>query len=353
MLNIVGTCKGWARAADASQCMRVDVLARESVMSRIPGIVLGALILFGVAVAEAGLWQNIYRGLDLVATPTGSPVVTTGDGTRVNGARSGRLRIVPNGVFGKGYRLEFDRTFGADSRGRPEVFRLGVFGDVTLQGGTQVTAGYNQFFNKRYKTGFADVTINGLRYDVRTKVGLQDAELSGTLNLAGALDINMLGFYELTFNASNTNSTFKLDGVVVRDEQATNFDVGPISVRGNIFVDGLLAGVASTGLVPDNLTAIFPKSPIDRITDAIAEQVQRETAVLGDSVTADVPTLVLRTVLQQDGDAAQQLASALAANADLQAASRSSDASRSVVPEPGTLLLMACGAALLGYRRHR
>jgi len=333
--------------------MRVGALVRDSVMSRIPWVVFGALILLGAAVAEAGLWQNIYRGLDLVATPTGSPVVTTGDGTRVNGARSGRLRIVPNGVFGKGYRLEFDRTFGPDSRGRSEVLNLGVFSDLALQGGVQVTAGYNQFFNKKYKTGSADVTINNLQYDLRTKLGLQDAELSGTLNLAGALDINMLGFYELTFNASNTNSTFTLDGVVVRDEQTTNFDVGPISVRGNIFVDGLLAGIASAGLVPDGLTAIFPKSPIDRITDAIAEQVQRETAVLGDSATADVPALVLRTVLEQDGDAAQQLASALAANPDVQAASRPTGASQSVVPEPGTLLLMVCGAALLGYRRRR
>jgi hypothetical protein len=155
-------------------------------------IALGLFALVGTLGAEAGLWRDVFRGLDLSATPTGSPVVTTGDGTRVNGARSGRLRIVPNGVLGKGYRLEYNRSFGADSQGRPETLHFGIFSDLTLQGAVQATAGYDQF-QKKVFSGDANFTVNSLQYDLKTKFGVQDAELTGTLNATGTLSLNPLG----------------------------------------------------------------------------------------------------------------------------------------------------------------
>jgi hypothetical protein len=163
--------------------------------------------------------------------------------------------------------------------------------------------------------------------------------------------VNPLGFYDLTLNASNTNSSLALDGVVVRDNKTTNFDVGPIAVKGNIFVDGLTAGIASTGLTAPNLTGLFPKSPIDQITNAITQQIETDNAVAGATATADVPALLLRTVLEQDPAATDQLISTLAANAQTDAGQSASTAA--VVPEPGTLLLMGVGGIVALYRRRR
>ncbi len=321
-------------------------------MRRSAASALVVTALLGVWSAQAGLWQDIFRGLDLAATPTGSPVATTGDGTRVNGSRAGRLRIVPNGVIGKGYRLEFDRSFGPDSTGRAEVLNFGGLGSLTLQGGIQATAGYTQF--KKLYSGTTNLIANNLNYDLKSTVGLQDAELKGTMNLQAALQVNMLGFYDLTLNASNTNSTFTLDGVLARDDKTTNFDIGPIVTKGNIFADGALAGLSSIGISPDGLlSGAFPKSLIDQITSAIDQQLQQQSVVAGATAQTDLAPLLLRTVLGQDQAAAQELTSTLVAEADTSVGRQIADVSSAVVPEPGTLLLMAAGGALVGYRRRR
>ena len=61
--------------------------------------VLVGMVVSLAASAQAGLYQDIYRGLDTLATPLGSVLATTADGTRVNGARSGRLRIAPSATI--------------------------------------------------------------------------------------------------------------------------------------------------------------------------------------------------------------------------------------------------------------
>ncbi len=327
--------------------MRRNALASFSLLS---------IFVLCIPAAHAGLWQDIYRGLDLAATPTGSPVFSTSDGTRVNGSRSGRVRIVPNGVFDKGYRIEFDRTFGADSHGRPETLYLGSAGVLTLQGSTQMTAGYTKLGDKAF-AGNANVNVNNLAYDLRTKLGVQDAELFGTLNLTGNLELNALGFYDLVLNGSQTNSQLKLDGVVIRDDKDTNFDIGPVVVSGNIFFDALLGMLTSLGVDTSQLETIFPKSPINLIDDAISEDMQ-STLVAGETVKTDAAPLLLRTIFAQDGAAAQELVAGLAegtlgGTSTDQVASQSAQSAPSLVPEPGTLLLMIVGSAVAWSRKRR
>ena len=105
-----------------------------------------------------GLWTELYRGLDILATPSGSPIFPTGDGTRVNGQRSGRLRHVQN-VPGDGWTLEFDRSFGNDSRGRPEILDLGAF-EIEMAGAIQTTAG---FTSRGFLIGDLNSNINNRR----------------------------------------------------------------------------------------------------------------------------------------------------------------------------------------------
>ena len=312
--------------------------------------VFAIVVATGAVPADAGIWQDVFQGLDYLATPTGYPVTTNVDGTRVNGARSGRVRIVPNGVVGNGYRIEFDRTFGGDSRGRSEVFRFGALGDLTLSGATQFTAGYDAV-GKAY-SGFANVIVSDMNYRVRTKLGVQDATLEGTLNLFGNLEVNALGFYDLTLSASNANSKFMLDGVVARDTQDTNFDVGPIVVHGNLLVDASAALLTSLGVDATSLEGLFPASGIDQIDNAIENLRQQAGAESGTPADKDMTALLLQSVLGGDGQAASTLVAGLA-DGTICGNGESAQTSPLMVPEPGTFALVALGTSTIWYWRRR
>jgi hypothetical protein len=295
--------------------------------------------------AYADLWQNVWRGLDVLATPLGSPLSTTADGTRINGARSGRLRIVPNGIGG-GYELQLDRTFGADSRGRPENLNLYGVADITLDGATQLTLGYNG--KGAFRTYSGDLATNNLTYSARTTTGAQDVQLVGVLNVSNAFEVNPLGFYTVSVNVRNTESQLFVDGVAVQDKQATNFDIGPIVVRGNLFYDATLGVLTALGADTTELEKVFPRSPAGDIDQAIRDALQNASVVAGTSAAAELSSLVTQTVTDQ---AADDLLNALVGARF--ATGESGYAAPTAVPEPGTLVLFATGAAVLWYSRRR
>ncbi len=311
----------------------------------------------GACAAQADLWQNVFRGLGYVATPLGGPLSTTSDGTRINGSRSGRLRIVPNGLGG-GYQLEFDRSFGLDTRGRPEVLRFGGAGELGLNGDVQATLGYN---GRDFRTYRGDFVINNLGYNLRSKLGGQDASLTGVLNGGASFELNEWGFYNLQLEISNTNSQLELDGVVARDRDDTNFNVGPIVIEGNIFVDGLAALMNGLGLDTTALEELFPKSPIDQLNNppAVSTVLAETTATAQISNPAptggdELAPLLIQTVLRGDATAAERLIEGLAAGT-VTNSHPVDEAPPNVlmVPDPGTLFLFAAGAAALGSRRAR
>jgi hypothetical protein len=309
-------------------------------------VVLGLVLAFGGVAAHANLVQNVWRGLDLLATPSGSPLSTLADGTRINGARAGRLRIVPNGI-GAGYQLEFDRTFGVDSRGRPETIRLGGVAELTLDGTTQLTLGYNG--KGTFRDLHGDFTANTLNYNLRTTTGAQDAQLVGSLDVSNAFEVNPLGFYTVSVNVRNTNSQLFLDGVAARDQKTTNFDIGPISVRGNIYYDATLAVLTGLGVDTTDLEKVFPRSPADQIDQAIRDGLQQAGLVAGTSVEADTSSLLAKAVTDQvTGDV---LAGLVATSGATDEAARVIPTSS--VPEPGTLMLFASGGIVLWYWRRR
>jgi hypothetical protein len=239
--------------------------------------------LLGSAPALGGLWEDLYRGLDIYATPTGYPVQVAPGGGQVNGNRFGRLRVVPN-ELGEGYRLELDRNFGVDTRGRPEVYDLGNF-ELQLSGATQATLGFTR---RGILTGNADIFAGNLNYALRGKSGGQDFELTGLLNVANRLEVNRLGFYTLQLEINNTNSSLTADGVLVDGEQDTDFDVGPITIQGNVFYDVALAVLTSFGVDAPQLEGVFPASPIDRINDEIQAALSEQTLVLGEMLAGDL-----------------------------------------------------------------
>jgi hypothetical protein len=302
--------------------------------------------------AQAGIYEQLFRGLQVAATPSGFPLFSNGIGGRVNGARSGRVRIVPSGV-GPGYQLELDRSFGVDSTGRPEIFYLGGMGQLQLNGGLQWTAGYN---GEKFRTYRSDFALANLSYDLSTNFGVQDAELTGVLNANSFMRVNPLGFYTIELDVANTNSALELDGVVVRDNEELNFDIGPISVEGNLFVDGLAALLTGLGVDTSGIEGFDPESPIDRITDEIEQALQAAASPnLGDD-TAELAPLLLTSVLGQDQDAARRLVDGLVndevQNSAPQPEVSEEGAAQVQTPEPASALLLVAGAALL-LRRPR
>lgn len=322
-------------------------------MRRAQALLISALLMVPCS-ASGGIWENFYRGLDILSTPSGSPLIQTSDGTRVNGARSGRVRIVQNGVVGKGYRVEFDRSFGVDTTGRPEVFRFAGLGEITLSGSTQVTAGYTRPVKGLY-FGESSFTVNNLNYDMQAGAGLQNARLTGTLNATGVLNANMLGFYELTLNVRNTNSQFTVDGALANDETNTNFDIGPISLKGNLFVDLVSGVLANAGIEATDLQDLFPGSPSPWLDALAPVAIQENAANANLDDRSRVTSLLLRTVLAQDQAAASELMETLVATdgAALDLGGEPAQTTPRAVPEAGTLTLFAAGGTLVLSRRRR
>ena len=295
-------------------------------------------LLLTVSPAAADLYEDLYRGLDLLATPSGSPLLFGPDGSQSNGNRQGRLRIVPDRV-GRGYSLEFNRRFGSDSAGRPEILDLGAF-EVQLDGTVAATLAYT---SRGGLVGNADVFANNLFYAARLKTGAQDIQVLGTLNVAQQWEFNELGFYTVFANFTNTGSQVVMDGMLVSaNDLDTNFDLGPVAIEGNIFFDAAVALLASFGMDTTGLEGVFPKSPVDRIADAIQEQLYGQTAGVGELVGPPSPFGVA---------AADPL---LAARFDVGIDGGSSgDDSAPGLPEPATLVLMALGTAITLASRRR
>ena len=310
-------------------------------MSMRPAAICTLIVLAAASVpqAQGGLYEDIYRGLQLAATPSGYPLTGTADGTRVNGQRAGRLRILPDQV-GQGYTLEFDRSFGQDSRGRPEILDLGAY-ELELAGATRMTLGYTR---RGMFVGNANLDIGNLDYSVRGKSGVQDVNLSGTLAMQGALEINQYGFYTLSLDVNNLDSQLVVDGVVVTGDTITNFDVGPINIKGNVFYDGLVALLAGLGVDTTGLEQLTPESPIDRIADSFQQQMQSLGTVAGAQYAGDGQFPPTPAYLASGGSPDESAAQAPAPTVV--------QAGLGMIPEPGTILLVGLGGVFLwGWRR--
>jgi hypothetical protein len=301
-------------------------------------------LLFGVPQTNADFYADLFHGLDLLATPSGSPLSRQPDGTRSNGQRSGRLRILPDEV-GHGYTLEFNRSFGFDSQGRPEVLDLGAL-EVELSGIVSATLGYT---NRGHRIGNANVNANNLNYSWRGKTGVQDIEWIGTLNVLQDIEIDQFGFYDALVSISNAGSQVIANGVLLDENDLnTDFDIGPIAVRGNVLFDGLVAVLATLGVDTTPIEGLFPDSGIDRIADAIQDELfaQSENVVAGSSFTTNDFTVgPPRNLAAATGQSSLTLESG-----DL-LGSTSDDDSVINLPEPGTLLLIGLGAAATFARR--
>lgn len=308
------------------------------------GIGLAGVLLFAPPV-RAEFYQELFRGFQLAATPSGGPTFINSAGFQVNGARAGRVRIVPN-RFGNGHRFELDRIFGNDATGRPEVFDLGNL-ELELSGALSMTG---QYTARGIPTASGQSNITNMVYSFRGKTGGQDFELSGTLDMTNQFEVNPFGFYEVAFEFNQTNSQIDFEGLAIDGDRDTDFDIGPISVKGNIFFDAIVAVLASFGVDTADLEGVFPKSPIDRVTEEIRNSLEKQAEVLGQQVLNEQMVGRFGEALENGHGQARSetAASAMGPVAPANQAARGS----SNVPEPGTLALFALlGLTMLARRR--
>lgn len=301
-------------------------------------MILALVTLLSVPTTQAQLFQDIFRGFQVAGTPSGGPLGTAAGGFQATGSRVGRTRIVPNN-FGQGFRLEFDRSFGPDVVGRPEVFDFGNL-ELQLAGSASMTAGYT---TRGIPAGDVIFNVANMNYEFRGLTGGQDFSLRGTLDVTSDLSINPLGFYDTTLQVNNTNASLIADGLLVDGDVDTDFDIGPINIKGNLYFDLVVAALASFGVDVSDVTGVFPESPIDRIVEEIQTSLAGQAAVLGETVLAE-PGDQLTADFRNNELALSLTATVLDRGSEV-------GPTTTVIPEPATALLLLGGSLLLVRRR--
>jgi hypothetical protein len=237
--------------------------------------------------------------------------------------------------------------------------------------------------NSRFDFGLADLTLTGLvttdlnftrrimpavdfstrtvqtplSYTFNINDGIQDLTATGSVSINNKGSINTLGFYDLEINISNRGS-YSTEGYGLVDSGTTDFDIGPINVTGNIFVDALAALTepffARTGQ-PNPFAKISGRAAKQAI-QTLAEDALRSKVASGQLLTQDeIESLIGLTMTASILGDTSLGTSAIDAvfgdqnSADAGGMQRTANTSLMAVPEPATVLFL--GIALVGFVR--
>lgn len=141
----------------------------------------------------------------------------------------------------KGYSLNV--SFIDPQTGRPfynnTTFDLGFANLVMESGSLSLGAKYTERGVPAVRFG---LSTNGqpLDYKFETFIGAQDVVVDGSLLLDISTRVNQYGFYDVSLQASN-RATITSDGWFAENKEFPDldFDIGPINMSGNIYVDAL------------------------------------------------------------------------------------------------------------------
>jgi hypothetical protein len=190
-----------------------------------------------------------------------------------------------------------------------------------------------------------------LRYTLVSDAGSQRTAINGSFLMDLTGSINSFGFYDLTLDVSSRQDVTQ-DGRFSDETFENDFDIGPISVRGNMFADLL-------GAITD---PIFQALGVENIfysfSGAGQFQDQLEGLGLEGLDLAGLDLAGLTDTLLGDAAGLAGLAKSLksqhlaAAELDALVADPSAGQRLAVVPEPATLMLLLAGGAMV-LRRSR
>lgn len=318
---------------------------------------LAAIVLTVVAAAgstaQAQLGKKLLEGISIPLSPTLGQVA--------NGPQADqnifRQRILHN-YFGDGYGYEFTRTFGSDSYGNFNQFDFGSALNASFQGSVHNRFEINRRILPELKIQM-DTSGAPLQYNINTTPGGQTFTFSGSItsNVTGTL--NALGFYNLQISATNTG-TSRLDGYVVTDKQSTDFDIGPINVTGNIYIDlaaSIMQALANSPLASS--ASDVPSNATGKAKNADGSDVAADAAtVLTDQQKAEMlGHALIQAMFRQSlsdllPDELKQLQAALGLT-DQDAQAGLAAAGYASAPEPTTIMLLAAPALFFIARRRK
>lgn len=233
-------------------------------VSTVTGLALAVLAGAAQMSFAGGLQRTIFRNFNDALTPSS---ISQPQGGPLFNYDNFSQRLEYDRV-GDGYAYEFYRFFGPDSFGEPNTLNLGGF---TLELGPDPQRGQTQYTGVHGRAGFTtrlipEVYFTGetgqrafnqfsgistfnnepIAYSAKIDTGIQNFDLDGNLQFNSSGKINVLGFYDFQMRVINVGS-LTADGVVLKDEQVTDFDTGEINVSGQIVLDALASLLQANG----------------------------------------------------------------------------------------------------------
>ncbi len=287
-----------------------------------------AMLLGPAATVEAGIGQNLIRGMNLADFRFSGEQNPLGDGMTINAVANWNNR-------------EFD--FGNT--------------ELTLTGGLLLSAGYTQRGIPEFEFNMSSFNTP-ISYVLDMDTGFQNLTATGGFLVTVDTKINALGFYDQTYHLSN-RGTFELDGIAQTTPETLDYDIGPINVSGNVFADAVAA------LTQPFFSAAGTENPFAKISNRAVKQAKAlatrdqllarlETgAILSDQ---EIATLVNNSILsamlggQPGNDLFTELImpAGLLDNGPFELSNTAVlGATVQAAPEPGTLGLLALGLLLL------
>jgi hypothetical protein len=256
----------------------------------------------------------------------------------------------------------YDRNYVADGLSvtatsiyNNDRFNFGL-ADVRLTGVSQTVLGYTKRVLPAAE--FTSNTINQpITYDFNINTGIQDLNATGSIAWNNNGNINALGFYDLQFFVSN-RGTYDTSGFGVIDNGDINFDLGPINVSGNIYID-FIAAVLDPLFVAFDAPNPFAKLSgratksiqFSSLEDQIRAKVAAGEMLTDDEVDALITASLTASLFGQDFGLLDEL------NYALDSKPPTSNSSRPIttfdVPGPATITLLGIGALAMTQRRRR
>jgi len=292
--------------------------------------------------------------------------------------------------LGDGYTFEYFQFFGPDSFGNVDTYD---FGPLTIQLGLDPNlvgqqpvgihnrAGFTRrfipevFFESQTGqrafnnlSGISQFSPTPINYNISFNAGVQDFQWTGNALIDSEGRINILGFYDFELRVTNVGS-FEAGGILLEDEQVTDFDIGPIDISGNIMFD-VAASIIRTIFAGPNTDEIGPRivsgaAQKGKTVDDLLRQMEAGEALTQEEVEFLIRETFVQAVLDDplgaivnglpttfDGLDGVSLGLDTASVSDTQS-SGVVPVQQSLVPEPGTLALLLMGLGGAGLFRKR
>lgn len=172
-----------------------------------------------------------------------------------------------------------------------------------------------------------------LEYTLTLRDALQELIIDGEITIEMQTSINGAGWYRKVINVTN-RGTLEADGLLAEADNNLDFDLGPIDITGNIFLDAVASLLDALGVDSSGLRGITSAGPLV----VLGEQEIASMDLLDLSDPEQIARYVNSVVLSGVAEAAKTAPAQQAA---------------SPVPEPSTLALLAVlsGSVLLWRSR--